>query len=237
MTTDSGGTVATRDMERIFSGLSGITRPAEPPARRERPRAARPGMGRALGIALTAAILLIGLAIMLSRVPSSGPETPSPAQSAPRFAPPPAMAPSEAPPPVPADRPAPAKKAEARAARAGTPKPAAKVARKPPPAIRKAKPVASAAVAPAIGPTSCQSAADRDACFYRHVLEADRNLRRAYDRAATDRVATSELVKTRRKWKTALSRSAKEPLASIRTLDALAADLAGRAGAAPSRAE
>jgi hypothetical protein len=67
----------------------------------------------------------------------------------------------------------------------------------------------------------CREARDHDVCLYDEVSSADQRLRRAYDHAVEAALATSELMKVRTSWARALSRSRREPNASIWELDRL----------------
>lgn len=98
---------------------------------------------------------------------------------------------------------------------------------------RDARADASRAASAAVPP--CRDAADHGACFFLKVQDADRILRDAYAQASRSAMPVAELLKVRRAWKSALSRSRKEPLASIGTIEALTASLnqAGSAGTRP----
>ncbi|MET0269846.1 MAG: hypothetical protein ABW173_05405 [Sphingomonas sp.] len=252
MMIDSGGTVVKKDMERVFSGLSGPPRPTPRPSGQTPMPPTRSGARRAIWIALAAVVLAIGAMIIFlrpapapapMREPPPVPARESPAAARPASPPPIDRAPPAAPPVV--DRSATV--ATAPPVRSGRtekkirpetkPQPATKTAGKPRAKAAKVAAPAAASPAPAAGAPLCQDVSDRAACFYEQVLRADRGMRRAYDRAVAEKVPVSELVRFRKTWKTALSRSRKEPLASIRTIEGLTANLAGRTRSAASRPE
>lgn len=240
MRVDSGSAAVARDMERVFAGLSIAARPASDrpdPGARAAAKPASSGIGRLAWPLLAAIIAIAAIAFFLTRQ-----ETPlSPPQDAPERSAAIAAEPLSAPPTPSVRAASPAAPAASMTKLAppevsSRPRPVqvravAKPARPLAPKSEKAG-SAQARAATASGSPVCRGVPDRAGCFYRKVLAADRGVRQAYARAATAGVPIAELYRARGVWKSALSRSRRQPLVAIGTLEGLAADLSTRAAAA-----
>jgi len=214
------------DMERVFRPLPAMT-PGSPAARSllDAPSWWRQHVLALAGAAVMLACLFIGL-IAFAPLHSTSPAAPAPLPQPPVATPavPPQAAASQA-------APAPAMPSLTLAAPVKTSVPAPKAATKktaeaaprraPESDGEKLQSSEAASSAREQEPPICRNFRDRDACFDREVMSSDHRLRQVYDQALDSPLPTSQLVKVRRSWSDALSRSRHAPRESIRALDRL----------------